>query len=85
VLEAIPLDAVRSNGYAFQIEMAYLAVRLGYTFCEIPFYFADRRWGQSKMSPRISREAAVGVWQMRWRYRGLHAKDSLTARKGAAG
>lgn len=70
-LLAMPLERVRSNGYAFQVEMAYIACLLGFSFQEIPFYFADRRWGQSKMSFRIQREAAVRVWQMLWEYRRL--------------
>lgn len=70
-LEAMPLERVRSNGYAFQVEMAYLACRLGFRFIEIPFYFADRKWGQSKMSFRIQREAAVRVWQLLLEYRDL--------------
>src|SRR4030042_4521597 len=52
-LLGMPLQRVRSNGYAFQVEMAYIACRLGYRFCEVPFYFADRKWGHSKMSFRI--------------------------------
>ena len=58
----MPLDRVRSNGYVFQVEMAYLAHCLGYSLKEIPFYFADRKWGQSKMSFRIQLEAAFRVW-----------------------
>jgi dolichol-phosphate mannosyltransferase len=67
----MPLDRVRSNGYAFQVEMAYIACRLGYRFQEVPFYFADRRWGQSKMSFQIQKEAAIRCWQMLWEYRNL--------------
>ena len=70
-LEGMPLRQVRSNGYAFQVEMAFIACRLGYTFREIPFYFADRRWGQSKMSFNIQTEAAIRVWQMLYEYRHL--------------
>lgn len=70
-LLGMPLEKVRSNGYAFQIEMAYLAYRLGYTFKEIPFYFPDRCSGTSKMSFRIQREAAIRVWQMLIEYRNL--------------
>jgi len=70
-LQGMPLERVRSNGYAFQVEMAYLAWRLGYSFREIPFYFADRRWGQSKMSFQIQREAAIRVWQLLLEYRHL--------------
>ena len=68
-LAGMPLERVRSNGYAFQVEMAYLAHRLGYCFKEVPFYFADRRWGQSKMSLNIQVEAAVRVWQILFEYR----------------
>lgn len=70
-LLGLPLERVRSNGYAFQVEMIYLAYRAGYTFREVPFYFADRRWGQSKMSFRIQWEAAVRIWQLRFEYRRL--------------
>lgn len=67
----MPLDRVQSNGYAFQVEMTYVATRLGYRFKEIPIYFADRRWGESKMSGAIQLEAAVRVWQLRMEYRDL--------------
>ena len=70
-LLGMPLHLVRSNGYAFQIEMAYLAHLLEFNHKEVPIYFADRCWGQSKMSFRIQREAAVQVWQMRFRYQRL--------------
>ncbi len=76
-LLGMPLERVRSNGYAFQVEMAYLAARLGYRFLEVPFYFADRRWGHSKMSARIQREAALRVWQMRFEYRHLKRKELI--------
>jgi dolichol-phosphate mannosyltransferase len=70
-LHSMPLGRIRSNGYAFQIEMAYVACRLGYRLHEVPFYFADRRWGHSKMSYRIQKEAALRVWQMLFEYRHL--------------
>ena len=73
-LLGMPLELVRSNGYAFQIEMAYIAHLLGFTSTEVPIYFADRRWGQSKMSLRIQREAAIRVWHMRFRYQHLKRK-----------
>jgi dolichol-phosphate mannosyltransferase len=73
-LSAMPLDSIRSNGYAFQVEMAYVAYRLGFTFKEIPIYFADRRWGLSKMSFRIQREAALRVWQVLYEHRRLRSK-----------
>ena len=67
----MPLGRVRSNGYAFQVEMVYLVHLLGCSFTEIPIYFADRRWGRSKMSFQIQAEAAVRVWQMRLEYRNF--------------
>jgi dolichol-phosphate mannosyltransferase len=67
VLEAIDLDDVRSNGYAFQIEMSYRAWRLGFRLAEIPIVFTDRVEGQSKMSKRIVREAIWMVWWLRLR------------------
>ena len=73
-LNAIPLDRIRSNGYSFLIEMAYLAHRMGFTFFEVPIYFADRQYGFSKMSFKIQREAAVRVWLMRLEYRDVKKK-----------
>ena len=73
-LAGMPLERVQSNGYAFQIEMAYIAYKLGFTFDEVPFYFADRRWGTSKMSYDIQIEAAIRVWQIMFEYRDLKPK-----------
>jgi dolichol-phosphate mannosyltransferase len=70
-LMGIPLDAIRSNGYAFQVEMAFLAERLGYRLLEMPIYFEDRRIGQSKMSRRIILEASLRVWQLLLQHRKL--------------
>ena len=64
VLEAIELDRVRSNGYAFQIEMSYNAWMKGFRVREIPITFADRYAGQSKMSGHIVREALWMVWSL---------------------
>jgi dolichol-phosphate mannosyltransferase len=66
VLDAIDLDRVRSNGYAFQIEMSFRAWKLGFGIREIPIVFHDRTEGQSKMSKSIIREAVLLVWQLRW-------------------
>lgn len=66
VLEAIPLDDVKSNGYAFQIEMSFRAWRKGFRIVEIPIVFVDRTEGQSKMSRRIVLEAIWMVWRLRW-------------------
>ncbi len=70
-LESMPLERVRSNGYVFQVEMAYLAERMGHRIHEEPIYFEDRRIGQSKMSFRIQVEAAFRVWQLLFKYRDL--------------
>jgi dolichol-phosphate mannosyltransferase len=74
-LSGMPLNRVRSNGYVFQVEMAYLAERLGYQLVETPIHFEDRRIGQSKMSFRIQAEAALRVWQLLVKYRNLSPAD----------
>lgn len=66
VLEAIDLSDVRSNGYAFQIEMSFRAWRKGFRIVEIPIVFVDRTEGERKMSKRIVREAIWMVWRLRW-------------------
>ena len=66
LLARIPLSEVRSNGYAFQIEMTYRAWRLGARLCETPILFADRTVGDSKMNKRIALEALWIVWWLRW-------------------
>jgi dolichol-phosphate mannosyltransferase len=73
----MPLERVKSSGYVFTVEMAYLAYCLGYRFSEVPIYFADRRWGKSKMSFKIQAEAALRVWQVLWNYRDLRSKHSM--------
>ena len=66
VLEAIDLNDVRSNGYAFQIEMSFRAWKKGFRIVEIPIVFVDRTEGSSKMSKKIVREAVWMVWRLRW-------------------
>jgi len=66
VLEAIDLSRVRSNGYAFQIEMSYRAWKRDFRIVEIPIVFVDRTEGTSKMSKSIVREAIWMVWRLRW-------------------
>lgn len=70
-LAGMPLDRIRSEGYVYQVEMAYLAQRLGFKILEQPIYFEDRRIGKSKMSLRIQLEAAIRVWILPYVYRGL--------------
>jgi dolichol-phosphate mannosyltransferase len=75
-IQTMPLERVRSNGYVFMVEIAYLAYILGLRFHEVPIYFADRRWGKSKMSLRIQLEAAVRVWQLLGMYHDI--KGTMT-------
>ena len=63
-LETIDLDAVRMNGYGFQIEMKYTAWRLGLRIAEVPIIFVERREGTSKMSGGIFSEAFFGVMKL---------------------
>jgi dolichol-phosphate mannosyltransferase len=65
VLEAIDFEKVRSNGYAFQIEMSFRAWKKGFRLVEVPIVFTDRVEGQSKMNKRIVREAIWMVWWLR--------------------
>ena len=65
VLASLPLDAVRSEGYAFQIELSYRALRRRFRVQEVPIVFVDRRAGQSKMSAAIFAEAVAMVWKLR--------------------
>jgi dolichol-phosphate mannosyltransferase len=65
VLEGIDLDRVRSNGYAFQIEVSFRAWKKGFRVVEIPIIFHDRVEGQSKMNKGIVREAIWMVWWLR--------------------
>jgi dolichol-phosphate mannosyltransferase len=67
VLEAIHFDSVRSQGYAFQVELTYRAVRAGFRVVEVPIVFRDRQQGQSKMSWRIAAEAMWLVPRLRFR------------------
>jgi dolichol-phosphate mannosyltransferase len=71
-LEHIDLDAVQSNGYSFQIELTYRALRRGMKVTEVPITFVDRRAGRSKMSRKIFAEAIGMVWKLRL--------DALTGR-----
>lgn len=64
-LIGIDLTRIRSNGYIFQAEMAYVVHRLGYSIREIPIHFPDRAEGESKMDINIQIEAALRAWQVR--------------------
>ena len=85
VLEAIDLDAVRSNGYSFQIEMTHTAWWLGFHIGEVPIVFEDRRVGKSKFNGRIAREAFFMVWRLaarHWfrRHPGPRTSDSQSSK-----
>lgn len=67
VLEAVDLDRVRSNGYAFQIELKFRAWARGFSIVEIPILFTERDSGESKMSKSIVREAVWRVWWLKIR------------------
>ncbi|MBK7859519.1 MAG: polyprenol monophosphomannose synthase [Archangiaceae bacterium] len=65
VLQAIDLNAVKSSGYAFQIELKYRTLKAGFRVKEIPILFEDRRVGQSKMSRKIFVEGLTMVWKLK--------------------
>jgi dolichol-phosphate mannosyltransferase len=67
LLEKLDLDRIGSSGYAFQIEVNYMAWKKGFTISEIPIVFTDRQRGQSKMSSKIVREALLLLWKLRLR------------------
>jgi dolichol-phosphate mannosyltransferase len=69
VLEALDLDEVHADGYGFQIELTYRAVKAGFTVAEVPILFRERRVGQSKMTTRIALEAVWKVPALRLRRR----------------
>ncbi|MBN1430491.1 MAG: polyprenol monophosphomannose synthase [Anaerolineae bacterium] len=70
-LLGLDLSRIHSNGYDFQVEMAYVTEKLGYQVIEIPIYFEDRRIGQSKLNMSIKIESALRVWDVWWRHRRL--------------
>lgn len=70
-LRQIPFEHIYSSGYVFLVEMIYLAHCLEFKIGELPIYFADRRFGKSKMSFKIQMEAAIRIWQVWWNYRDV--------------
>lgn len=76
VLRAIDLDGVRANGYVFQIEMTFRALRAGFRVTEVPIVFRDRRLGASKMTARVALEAA-------WKVPALRLAAGARARRAA--
>ncbi len=74
-LSNMPLDRIRSNGYIFLVEMAYMAFLMEYDIVEVPIHFEDRRFGKSKMSLKIQLEAAMRIWDVWWHYRDMRRKS----------
>ncbi len=75
-LESVDLDGIRSNGYSFQIEMAYVVAAAGLKISELPIIFYERASGSSKMSKKIVREAVLIPWKLRLRrISGLQGKS----------
>ena len=67
VLRNLELDKIKFVGYAFQIEMKYTSVKMGYKVVEVPIIFTDRTLGESKMSSSIFKEAIFGVMKLRFK------------------
>ena len=78
-LIGINLDRIKASGYVFQVEMIFVAQRLGYNISEVPIHFPDRQHGRSKMSTAVAAEAALRVWQILVRHRSLKPEDRRQA------
>jgi dolichol-phosphate mannosyltransferase len=76
-LKGIGLHRILSQGYVFQVEMTFVTWRLAYKIREIPIFFPDRHVGESKMTVPVKIEAALRVWEVRWRHRKLTRRDRL--------
>lgn len=79
-LTCIGLERIRSTGYIFQVEMCYLAEKLGLRIKEIPIYFEERRLGESKMDSHVKIEAALRVIELRSRYRDVKPLNAYVHR-----
>lgn len=79
-LQEVGLETVRSNGYVFTVEMAFLSEKLGFRIIELPIHFEDRRIGQSKMNTRVKFESAWRVWELLWRHRSRLTPKNRTRR-----
>jgi dolichol-phosphate mannosyltransferase len=78
-LSAVTSQPIGSQGYIFQVEMTYVALRLGFRPLEVPIFFPDRRSGESKMTMKVKVEAALRAWEVRWRHRKLRPLDRTPA------
>ncbi len=74
-LTTMPLERIRSSGYVFLVEMAYVAFLMGYRLAETPIHFTERRYGRSKMSFAIQAEAAIRTLDVWWHYRDLRKRQ----------
>lgn len=86
VLESVDLSTVASHGYCFQVDLAWRAVRAGFTVVEVPITFTEREQGRSKMTSAIVREALyrVTVWGARHRLAQLRGRTATDAPAGQA-
>jgi dolichol-phosphate mannosyltransferase len=84
-LQAIGLQSIRSNGYSFQVEMAYLCEKLGVRLVEIPIHFEVRRIGHSKLDVPVKLESAWRTWEIRWQYRHLRGPAPAPGARQAVG
>ena len=73
-LAAMPMDTIKSNGYVFQVEMNYVASKMGFKIVEIPIYFQERTMGKSKMNLKISLEAAWRTIALRSQHKDLEKR-----------
>ena len=83
VLESIDYSAVASEGYCFQVDLAWRALRGGFRVVEVPITFAERERGESKMSGAIVREALWRVTEWGFAFRGKQVRSAFTPRQGA--
>jgi dolichol-phosphate mannosyltransferase len=83
-LEAIDIDRILSDGYVFQVEMTYVAERLGLSVVEMPIFFEVRHTGKSKMSLKIKLEAMWRVFQVMIRHRSIQARRPVSAAQPAS-
>lgn len=80
-LQRIGLERITSNGYVFQVEMAYVSEKLNFRILETPIYFEDRRIGRSKMTVPVKIEAALRVFEIRWRHHNVQPIAISTSAK----
>jgi dolichol-phosphate mannosyltransferase len=80
-----PAVRVRSSGYGFQVEMAYLAHRLGCRLSEVPIYFQDRCRGESKMEWDVKMAAVREIFSIRWQHRAISVNAPVVVSSPTSG